>query len=278
MRFKDLTIHVTLGSLSVIALVALALLPITSGICEGEFYEGSWTRSNNNTQASYNAKHYGKHWSISAAIDARGVNASVSVSPFDIWDWTVAERLEGTATITAYRGDCTVWDTYTHSSWGAYDCDSQLLGFCLGHLIQRIISGSGDIKTTERGPDVTEGDSIVLDVQITTHTATMGKANSKTEGGVVDAVIGLDLPVGSLPMGAGVKATYKNESVETISTSFQVTGYKKATANQTGTGRSVYVSRLPNLRGRPFPPNSGATSASADFSFEEASSDASVYD
>lgn len=120
MRFKNLTINVTLGCLSIVALAGLVLFPITNGICEGEseFYESSWTFSNGNTQASYSAKHYGEHWSLSASVDARGVDASVSVSPFELTDWAESGRLVGTATVTAFRDNYSVWDTYYHSSWG----------------------------------------------------------------------------------------------------------------------------------------------------------------
>lgn len=143
MRFKNLTITLTLTCFFIVALAGLVLLPITNVICESDFYGGSWTYSNDNTQASYNAKHYGEHWSLSSTIDARGVSVSVSVSPFDIWDWTEPDRLKGTATVTARREDSSIWDLYYHPSWGADDCSFQLIGFCLGHRIQRVIPGSG---------------------------------------------------------------------------------------------------------------------------------------
>lgn len=106
----------------------------------------------------------------------------------------------------------------------------------------------------------------------------MAKANSRTEGAVVDALIGLDLPVESLPMEAGVSATYKNETVETTSANFQVAGYKKATANTAGTSRSVSVDRRPKPRQYGKWHFYGTTSASADFTFEDAGSEASVFD
>ena len=273
MRFSNLTITLTLACLSIIAIAVLALLPITDGICESEFYGSDWTYSNDNTQASYSARHYGSHWSLSGSVDARGVSASVGVSPFELSDWTDADRLEGTATVTAIRGDASVWSTYYHNDY--HTCNNWFFG-CGGHSIIRIIEESGDKYTNEQAADAPEGDSLILEVQLTTHTATKATAISKKEGEEVEITIGYDIPANQLPMPVGTKGTYKTETLKSISKSYQVTGIKKPyVAEQIG--RSANVSRRSSFTGSNVQDH-GATKASADFSFYEASGEASVYD
>ncbi len=273
MRFHNLTITMTLACLSIVAIAALALLPITNGVCESGFYASDWTYSNDNTQASYSARHYGSHWSLSGSVDARGVDASVSVSPFELPDWTEADRLEGTATVTAIRGDSSVRSTYYHDDY--HTCDNWFLA-CWGHDIIKIIEGSGETNTNERAPDASQSDSLILDVQFTTHTATKAAAWSKKEGREVEITLGLDLPESQIPIEKGAKGTYKTETLKSTSQSYQVTGIKKAyVADQVGRGANV--SRFSSFTGSNVYDH-GATAASTDFSFYEASSNASVYD
>ena len=257
-----------------VAIVALALLPITEGICESEFHTSDWTYSNDNTQASYSAKHYGSHWSLSGSVDARGVDASASVSAFELSDWTEADRLEGTATVTAIRGDASRRSTYFHNDY--YNCDAWVFR-CWGHDIIKTIEGSGEKDTNERAPDAPQSDSLILDIQTTTHTATKAAAWSKKEEMEVEITLGLDLPESQLPMEAGATGTYKTETLKSTSQSYQVTGIKKAYVAERR-GRSANVSRFFSLAGSTSIYDHGATAASTDFSFYEASSSASVYD
>ncbi len=277
MRFKNLTITTTLGVLSIVAVAGLALLPITNGVCNGEFYENDWKYSNDNTQASYNAKHYGSYWALYASVDARVVNASVSVSPFELSDWQEADRLEGTATVTAHR-DPYVKHLIYHCN--QYHCSSWHFGMCWGHYAVMIVNGSEATDTNERSPDVSQGDSLILDVQIREHTKTVAKARSKKENREVEITIGYDL---ELPKGGkfdiGTKGAYKNEILRSTSESWQVTGVKKPFESE-NVGRYVEVVRRPSLRlhERLAVESYGTTSAEADFSFYEADSEALVVD
>ena len=91
MRFKNLTIHVTLGFLSVIALVALALLPITNGICEWTGDESSKSYYTNSVHIDKQANpdnppawsedtRKGRGWHLSANLSASVWGSSAYMS------------------------------------------------------------------------------------------------------------------------------------------------------------------------------------------------------
>lgn len=277
MNIRKLVIISTLTALSVVALAGLVLLPITNGICDGEseFYESDWTYSDKNRAASYSAKHYGALWSLSASVDARVVNASVSVSPFELTDWAEDGTLLGTATVTASRGDYCVKDRYFHNDNNYYSCDRWFFG-CWGHSILRQVEGSGDTDTNKRSGDAPQSDSLILEIQITSHTETRADAWSNKEGKEVTISIGLDLELpASGSFDIGTKGTYKNETLRSTSESWQVTGVKKAFMAR-NVGRYAGVSYFPNTQDHIA--NFGSLYASVDFSFYDADSDASVLD
>lgn len=99
MRFQNLTITLTLTCLSTVAIVALALLPITDGICE-------WT--GNDSSKSYSRTELDddeQGWSLSASLSASGGGASASVSPsiHTVGVFTSEKTYSGSANVRAWR-------------------------------------------------------------------------------------------------------------------------------------------------------------------------------
>ncbi|RKU17076.1 hypothetical protein C6501_05030 [Candidatus Poribacteria bacterium] len=112
MRFKNLTIILTLTCLSIAAFVGLALLPIT-GNCA--LINHGWTYSNNNTAANFSAIEttQGASWQLYAFVDAKGVSASVSPDDYNLSHFTqsTVPPFTGTGWVTAFR------DNYTYTHW-----------------------------------------------------------------------------------------------------------------------------------------------------------------
>ena len=79
MRFKNLTITITLGFLSVVALAGLVMLPITNVICDVQNF--GWTEDDGAQAAEYyNMKDIANEsWFLIAGVNAKGVSASGSV-------------------------------------------------------------------------------------------------------------------------------------------------------------------------------------------------------
>ena len=99
MRFKNLTITLTLTCLSVVALAGLVLLPITNGICD-------WTggkSSKSYTEEALDAEEQG--WKLSASLSAISNSASGSVSPsiHTVGVFTSEKTYSGSANLRAYR-------------------------------------------------------------------------------------------------------------------------------------------------------------------------------
>ena len=91
MRLKNLTITITLGCLSLVALAGLVMLPISDGVCEwsGNTQNKTYTNSSVDVDqgASSNSNDWskdtqmGRGWWISASLNATGYSAYASVSP-----------------------------------------------------------------------------------------------------------------------------------------------------------------------------------------------------
>ena len=79
MRFKNLTITITLGCLSIVALVGLFMMPITNVICDVQNF--GWTEDDGAQAAEYyNMKDIANEsWFLIAGVNAKGVSASGSV-------------------------------------------------------------------------------------------------------------------------------------------------------------------------------------------------------
>ena len=119
MRFSNLTITLTLTCLSIVAIVALLLLPITDGLCK-------WT--GNNSSKSFYTNSYdsdGKGWHLSASLSASGSGASVSVSPsvYGVRAHTEATKYSGTANVRAKRHSGIKLDYY-YCDYYCPDCNS----------------------------------------------------------------------------------------------------------------------------------------------------------
>ena len=91
MRYKNLTITITLGCLSIVALVGLVILPISNGICEWSG-EGNYKTFSNSSVGIEQGRHndmdswskdtrMGRGWWINASLNATGYGADARVSP-----------------------------------------------------------------------------------------------------------------------------------------------------------------------------------------------------
>lgn len=99
MRFKNLMITLTLTSLSIVAIVGLALLPITEGICD-------WTgdeSSKNYSEEQLDDDEQG--WYLNASLSATRSSASGSVSPsiHTVEVFTEEETYSGSVNMRAWR-------------------------------------------------------------------------------------------------------------------------------------------------------------------------------
>lgn len=169
---------------------------------------------------------------------------------------------------------------------GAYGCDTKLLGFCTGHPILSTVPGTGALGTNQRSPYASQSDSLILNIQVTTHTATKAAAWSEKESREVAITIGLDLELpASGSFGVGTAGSYKDETLNSTSKSWQVTGIKKASTID-NIGRSVNVDRYPGgtlgaiaiAIEEDLLVEFGSTFASAEFSFYDADSEETVTD
>lgn len=108
MRFKNLTITLTLTCLSIVALAGLVLLPITNGIC------ASWTSDSfggKSLSDSYNMDQTHRGWSLYASVSAGANTASASASPSITGpeDFTETYAWIGYANTYAQVNACTVY-------------------------------------------------------------------------------------------------------------------------------------------------------------------------
>ncbi len=157
MRYKNLTITITLGCLSLVALAGLVMLPISDGVCE--LTVKGWKYSNENTAASYGAYQDDENWKLTSYIDAKSINASVSVSAWPPEAWTETDTKKGTGHVMVHRRGY----NFRHSYWDDY-CDSwNPRRGCSGH--QR------DPKTISNEPYHEhfngEPDDLILKVDVT---------------------------------------------------------------------------------------------------------------
>lgn len=120
MRFHNLTITMTLACLSIVAIAALALLPITDGICE-------WTGDDSYKSYSKTELDFEEQgWSLSASLSASGHSASGSVSPsiHTVGVFTSATTYSGSANVRAWRSAGHRYELV----YCGYPCD-----YCQGH-------------------------------------------------------------------------------------------------------------------------------------------------
>lgn len=135
MRFKNLTITITLGVLSMVAVAGLVMLPIT-GNCE--LFKHGWNYYNNNTAGNIMVTEdtKGASWQVYATLDAANesedlVYASISTDDYNLSHFTEDKIFTGTGLVTAFRDNRTylhyhgrTGDTYgihSHTVSGAID-------------------------------------------------------------------------------------------------------------------------------------------------------------
>ena len=109
MRYKNLTITITLGCLSLVALAALVILPIKDGICwEHENWGFGEEKSLSN---SYKMDSVGRGWSLYANISAGRTSAYAEAVPSitGLNDFTETHAWIGHANVSAKANACTVY-------------------------------------------------------------------------------------------------------------------------------------------------------------------------
>ncbi len=106
MRFKNLTITLTLMCLSIVALAGLVLLPITNGICD--WTGGASSKSYSESQLDDDEQ----GWNLSASLNASASYASGSVSPsiHTAGVFTSETTYSGYANLRAWRSSGQKWD------------------------------------------------------------------------------------------------------------------------------------------------------------------------
>ncbi len=146
MRYKNLSITITLGCLSLVALAALVMLPITDVIsCSGN--DAEWHKNNNNTLANFYAYHkysdqndmgWGVYAEIEVSINENGYGvSSANVTPRIVDPDRMRKLWEQDKTVTSvsYYGNVTakasVFPYYFNHKYGsaeAYKDDSSEWG------------------------------------------------------------------------------------------------------------------------------------------------------
>ena len=186
MRFHKLTITMTLACLSLVALVALTLLPISNVICdEGE--DGGWDTSEDGYSASFYASQNedDRSWYLSGNVAAKGVSAKGSVSILNPDRYDNGFKKIGSASVSVYNNSY----TYYHNEYD-YSCYyNQTGGECPGHTV----SGDAD-SNVEGAAGFVEGrhTDITLDVKVreTKYKLLFGKTKKKKIS--VSAEVGVD--------------------------------------------------------------------------------------
>ncbi len=227
MRYKNLTITLTLGCLSIVALAGLVMLPISDGVCE--LTVKGWKYSDDNTSASYGAYQDDENWELTSYIDAKSINASVSVSAWPPEAWTKTERKDGKGHVMVHRRGYNFQHKYF--SVASTDCSSwQLFGGCRGH--QR------DPKTLSNEPNHEhfngEPDDLILKVDVTEVTRVDIVAKSLSTSDTFDLTVG----AGDDRAELGFKWTHGSVKVKTVTVSEAYT----VTIGKTAIARGVAVS------------------------------------
>ena len=165
MRFKNLTIILTLTCLSLVALAGLVILPIT-GNCElfkhGRYYFNDNTATN--FMVTEDSK--GASWQIYAYIDAKGVSASISPDEYNVSHFTKNRKFTGTGLVTTFRDNYTWYhDLLSGTPFISFVCNNFSMDpslSCLGH------EAPGEINTNHPASPYYNGEdtALILDIQM----------------------------------------------------------------------------------------------------------------
>lgn len=165
MRFKNLTIILTLACLSIVAFAGLVLLPITNVIS----YDGDdWTTYDDGYAANYYASQNedNRSWYLMGDVQARGVKASGSVSILSKDRFSKNWKKMGNTSVSVFRDNYTWYHRYVA---GFFACNNwspdseEWFNTCQGH------TKPGDADSNVEGqPGFKSGrhTDITLDVKI----------------------------------------------------------------------------------------------------------------
>lgn len=251
MRYKNLTITITLMCLSIVGLAGLVLLPISNGVCK--LYQHGWTYYNNNTAANIiiTEDTKGKSWQVFAYVDAKAVNARVYPDDHNLSHFKKDDTFEGFGYVTAARHNYTKYHESGDWAW----CWATLPGgVCGGHFVK------GDIDTNRpESPFYNGGDTaLTLDIEanaeVVKHT---GRGYKKEDSRKKELKVSIDLDAPIVPK-AGIEFTDAAGTTKYISTekSVKVKVHNPVPAQEVGVEAQV-----------DFDPEANS-SAHADFDFE----------
>ena len=146
MRFKNLTITLTLICLSIVAFIGLAMIPVTDGIC-GELNGGEWKGSDTSPYYYANYREAGKGWHFYAVAHASGNWATASVQPwiYGVRLFEISQKFQGDANVRVWRDAGQAVHTVYPDENCHYDCSNPVFyedqhlsqsWYCGGHQIQ----------------------------------------------------------------------------------------------------------------------------------------------
>ena len=205
MRFSNLTITLTLVCLSIVAIVALALLPITDAV-------GNWSMGGDGYSASYYASEnqINESWYLTGGVNAKGVGAygSVSILNPDRYQKNQGPWY-GTAEVSAQRNSY----NYRHFASLIILCNNPNgWGGCAGH------DKDGDANSNVEGNDgFTPGrhTDITLTPVVDITKYRMASGYSKKKKKIVSGEVGADYG----PINAESTFIHEGETIKTTSLS-----------------------------------------------------------
>ncbi len=234
MRFRNLTITLTLTCLSIVAIVGLALLPITDGICGWEGDERSKTYYTN----SYDNE--GKGWHLYAYLSAsyNGASASVNTSIYGEKAFGKEKIYSGTASVNARRGGApapTIGYCPPEMS-GCHWRDAN--GNCGGHLIRSLIKADQE-QNTDKGEEQT----IVTKVTGIEYWIANGKATTEKDGTTTTVDGNVEIKVKDwLNLDIGASHTWIGEDSLTYTGEIKakITRYREDASESQSQSESIY--------------------------------------
>lgn len=252
MRFHNLTITLTLICLSIVAIVALALLPITDGICE-------WTMSDDYYSGSYYAQEdeINNSWKLTGSVNAKGIGASggVSILTDDFYQDDQGPWY-GTAELSAIRYNYTWYHGFPRWSWTCNNED--FWGNCRGHNEPTI--GDSNVQGNEGFNGSHPNITLTPNVAPTKYKIAYGYSYKRKE--TVDTEVGVNYG----PVDGKIGFMYEGEWITTVSISGE-RERKEVTNDAHTSSHSVSVSF----------DERAISSASASLSFKGASGSESVH-
>lgn len=224
MRFKNLTITLTLTCLSLVALAGLVLLPITDAI-------GNWTTSSNGCYANYYASQNqdNRSWYLQAEVNAKGVTASGNVNILNEDRYSTNWKQMGNANVSASRENYTWYHRYISgffacNEWGA--APGQWYDRCQGHHEE------GDADSNVEGePGFKPGrhTDITLDIKVREEKYKVVSGKSKKKKITVSAEVGVSY------LFLSGESTFQYEGETVIALTISIEKVRKTVTNEAKT-------------------------------------------